>query len=637
MVYTASGSKDGSPMVKSKADESLSEILNRFRHTDHEHAAWESNKDLADSLQDQGHLTDARKLYEVGLSIAERFAGADPNHFGWKLNLETSCGRLAALLHQEADLAGARSLYERGLAIREKAYAHPDPGVATTLNNLATVLYEQGDLAGARPLYERAAAIWDDFNPKDIDAEIVRDNLVHLLYRQGDVASARRFYERTLAMFDQWPDSNSFQIMVIAYKLANVLHHQGDLVSARPLYERALELSEKNTRTDAHVFTAKVLSGLGVLHFDLENPEAGAQSSNLAEARSYLGRALATHEKHLIENVHTALILNNLGAVLAEQGNLVGARSLYERALAIYEKVDPEHPDAARNLDDLARMLNDHDWTGSDLALVLSLYQRALAIREKIQGPQHLDTAYTLAGLAGALMQQGKYRDALPLFERAAQIFLKTLGSEHSQTKICHGTLSLLKEWSEKPSNVVRLSDYSIPLSRRRSRDLFDPGVGNVIITLYDHNKVSPGDVVGETPATKNVGNATKIKVDERGIPLAAPAPWPGKRRSVVSIDVFFRRVWGKYLRKGLTFADITKLDAKLANSMKRHFRDGLPWPEDLKLSNERRALRLALEQFKKGNAEVLSPQQLIAVGRALKRREQTKSRSPRKVARLER
>jgi hypothetical protein len=130
-----------------------------------------------------------------------------------------------------------------------------------------------------------------------------------------------------------------------------------------------------------------------------------------------------------------------------------------------------------------------------------------------------------------------------------------------------------------------------------------------------------------ETAATENLKNA--IKLDERGIPLKAPSLWPGKDQSDLPIDVYFRRKWGRYLKKGLSLSDIKRLDPTLHNSLKRHFRNKLPWPDELKFPNERTNLQWAVEQFKKGNVEILTPKQVVAVGRWLKRQELQPEKPP--------
>lgn len=76
-----------------------------------------------------------------------------------------------------------------------------------------------------------------------------------------------------------------------------------------------------------------------------------------AQARPLVERVLAINEKALgPEHPSTATSLNNLAALLRDQGDLVGARPLAERALPIYEETC-EHAWTATSLDSLAQLL----------------------------------------------------------------------------------------------------------------------------------------------------------------------------------------------------------------------------------------------------------------------------------------
>jgi tetratricopeptide (TPR) repeat protein len=131
-----------------------------------------------------------------------------------------------------------------------------------------------------------------------------------------------------------------------------------------------------------------------------------------------LERALAIREKSLgPEHPDTATSLNNLAALLRDQGDLAGTRPLLERALAIREKVlGPEHPDTATSLNNLAALLRDQ----GDLAAARPLFERALAIQEKVLGHTHPDTNITRSNLADLLLMSGQPSEALALSQSGA-------------------------------------------------------------------------------------------------------------------------------------------------------------------------------------------------------------------------
>ena len=72
---------------------------------------------------------------------------------------------------------------------------------------------------------------------------------------------------------------------------------------------------------------------------------------------------------------------------------------------------DPEHPDTATTLHELARLyLFQGKYEEAE-----PLLQRALRINEQVLGPEHPETATTLQELAQLYLNQGKYEEAEPL------------------------------------------------------------------------------------------------------------------------------------------------------------------------------------------------------------------------------
>ncbi len=151
-----------------------------------------------------------------------------------------------------------------------------------------------------------------------------------------------------------------------------------------------------------------------------------------AQARHLYEGALAIREKALgPAHPETAKNLNDLAILLQAQGDLAGARPLIEQALAIYEKVlGPEHPNTATSLDNLASLLQAE----GDIVGARALFDRALVIREKALGPEHPGTAMSFLSLGVLLHAQGDLVGARPLFERALAIREKALGPEHPST-----------------------------------------------------------------------------------------------------------------------------------------------------------------------------------------------------------
>ena len=74
--------------------------------------------------------------------------------------------------------------------------------------------------------------------------------------------------------------------------------------------------------------------------------------------------------------------------MVRDLGDRDQARQLLERALTIDNARNPNHPNTARSLNDLANILAGQ----GDRGHARSLLERALAIRETRLGPDHPDT-----------------------------------------------------------------------------------------------------------------------------------------------------------------------------------------------------------------------------------------------------
>ncbi|MGV7214827.1 hypothetical protein [Bradyrhizobium sp. UFLA05-112] len=102
-------------------------------------------------------------------------------------------------------------------------------------------------------------------------------------------------------------------------------------------------------------------------------------------------------------------------------------------------------------------------------------------------------------------------------------------------------------------------------------------------------------------------------------LPVEAPEKYPGKRRSDEGLPEFFRRVWGPFLRAGLSMPHLKQLDKSLYLAI-YNFRRSNCWPDDLALPNRETALKEAVRIFQEQGGQAISPDQHISVAHFLKR-----------------
>jgi tetratricopeptide (TPR) repeat protein len=173
--------------------------------------------------------------------------------------------------------------------------------------------------------------------------------------------------------------------------------------------------------------------------------QAGAYlqvQAQLTDAKAVEERALAIDETvYGPDHPDVARDLNNLASILRDLGRPEEARPLQERALAIDEAVyGPDHPDVATDLNNLATILRDLGRSEE----ARPLHKRALAITEAAYSPDHLAVGRNLTNLASNLWELGQPEEARPLQERALAIHEAAYGPDHLTVAICLDILALI-------------------------------------------------------------------------------------------------------------------------------------------------------------------------------------------------
>ena len=117
-----------------------------------ERATWKANMQAASRVYEQGRYAEAEQQWVAALKAADGFGPKDPR-------LLASLNRLAQLYHAQGKYTQAERLYQRALAIAETVLGPDHPDLASNLRNLAAVYEAQGKLAEAAPLRKRALTL----------------------------------------------------------------------------------------------------------------------------------------------------------------------------------------------------------------------------------------------------------------------------------------------------------------------------------------------------------------------------------------------------------------------------------------------------------------------------------------------
>jgi CHAT domain-containing protein len=169
------------------------------------------------------------------------------------------------------------------------------------------------------------------------------------------------------------------------------------------------------------------------------------------------------HAGHVVEknfgpeHPATARDLNNLAQLLQVTNRLSEAEPLMRRVIVTFEKsLGAEHPSVAMSLNNLAQLFQDTN----RLSEAEPLMRRALAIDEKSLGAEHPSVAMSLNNLAQLLQATNRLGEAEPLMRRALAIDEKNFGPEHPKVATRLNNLAQLFQ------DTNRLSEAE-PLMRR--------------------------------------------------------------------------------------------------------------------------------------------------------------------------
>jgi len=134
------------------------------------------------------------------------------------------------------------------------------------------------------------------------------------------------------------------------------------------------------------------------------------------------------HGKHVFEPQKLFEYFDELSCTFREAGMWNLILSLYENMSIILEDtLGPEHLDVAKVLNGLAQIYHEQ----GRYSLTEPLFKRVLEINESALGAEHPDVAMALNNLAGYYFKQGNFKEAEPLLKRAMVLVEKALGPDH--------------------------------------------------------------------------------------------------------------------------------------------------------------------------------------------------------------
>ncbi len=219
---------------------------------------------------------------------------------------------------------------------------------------------------------------------------------------------------------------------LVEAELRNTLgmtYHQLGLYGEAETQLRAAVLLHREHGAEDDPDLAVVLNNLGNLL---------AARAGYAEARPLLREALEIRRRRLGEqHVLVAESWNNLGALELRTGDYAEALVMLGRGLDLVRSSSEDFPLVAANLNNLAKALKDE----ARYAEAEAVYREALAVHVESLGEAHPDTARIMGNLGECLGRKGEHEEAEELMLRAADLLRAALGEGHPDHAYCLDSL----------------------------------------------------------------------------------------------------------------------------------------------------------------------------------------------------
>ncbi len=422
----------------------------------------------------QNRFTEAEMLGREALAIRRSQFGNEHRDVADSIYL------LGMVMHRQGRLAEAETLHREALAMQRKVLGEEHPTVAESLDELAKLLQVVGKLAESETLHRAALARRRKlFSPDHPEVAESLNNLAAVLKSQGKQAEVETLYREELAVRRKLPGNEHPDLARTLHNLALSLRAQGKHSEADPLFREAQELwrlhpdpaiERAKEAVEAEPQNTHRWHDLGYAHF-----KAGEWQASLAtfekcnqrggsawqwffmamadlhlgkqeEARFWFCKSIGwmdeVQEIALREHQAEAAALLGLpdpwdrsamatayfkqGNASQHQGEMEKARESYGLAIGLYESLAADFPTVSAYQKKLVELLAR---TGRQPEVekvsrqVESVIREELARCRKLPGNGYPVVTTLLNDLAGSLRDQGKLREAEPLFREVIVLF----------------------------------------------------------------------------------------------------------------------------------------------------------------------------------------------------------------------
>ena len=358
--------------------------------------------------------------------------------------------RVAAVERDRAVAAQHAEAAQRVVAERNQSTADGINRFLLEMLGAADIRQLGRDAKVAEALDRAAATVGTAFPQRPEVEAAVRRILGRTYLSLGMLDAAGPQIEAALALHRQVQGEQSIEYAWALSGQGAWLGARGDDAAAATVHRRSVELTEELLGPDDQETL--------VMRTNLANTLA--RLGQLAEAEAMLRQLLADRTRVSGRAaVSTQVLLNSLAVLLHGQQRLDEAESLYREAVELGMKdPGPEHPDVLTVRMNLASLLRSRDRLSEAEPQMVAV----CADMRRVFGAAHGQTAKAVKVLGELYAAQGRFRDALPLFEECVAALLPSEGEGSQGVLEAKQSLAMAcKRLGEMPRALLLLREVA--------------------------------------------------------------------------------------------------------------------------------------------------------------------------------
>lgn len=330
-----------------------------------------------------------------------------------------------------AFISRAQAVHERDLARQKTITAQRTTDFVKSLFEVADPQEAKGEqITVVEALDKGARQLEGELgNEPDVKAELTT-TLSEVYMGLGSFRRADDLIRRSLSLPVTQRETRARQLTTLGASRAL----QGEYEQAAAIFGQVLKGLGDPAKLNDPTLYSQALVG---------RAEALAKLERYDEARPLAERAIAWDSGHSgSQSVPVARDLEALAWANQMAGDYAPSDRQYQQALQIrIANQGRLHPKVSEDLNQLGASA----YLQSNPDAAVRYWRENLALDEKVLGPNHPDLASTLNNMARVMIEQRRFREALPLLTRSANIYLAQREDTHDDLAFIFSNLALAK------------------------------------------------------------------------------------------------------------------------------------------------------------------------------------------------